>query len=194
VVRGAAPPVIKCIQCFSFIPVWNTSCGMGGIPPSNNTVTVILLCAVSFLLNHDPDLRIFSLRTSGPTTAGFPVFAMTSTQQPSNVWRRHATRRSSCTCLARPRDGSGVGVALALPSRPPPPPPEPPPRPRRRPRRRWGFRVDAGAAASPAPGAAPGGAGASTPAKDTAPVPSDDEGGAELISPERGDSDQASSP
>ena len=54
---------------------------------------------------------------------------------------------------------------------------------------RWGF--DAGAAASPAPGAAPraapgngSGAGASTPAKDTAPVPSDDEGGAELISPE----------
>ncbi len=57
------------------------------------------------------------------------------------------------------------------------------PRLRRRPRRRWVF--DAGAAASPAPGAAPGGAAAaSTPAKDTAPVPSDDEGGAELISPE----------
>jgi hypothetical protein len=64
------------------------------------------------------------------------------------------------------------------------------PRPRRRPR--WGF--DACAAASPAPGVAPGGAGASTPAKDTAPVQSDDEDGAELISPERGDSDQASSP
>ncbi len=65
------------------------------------------------------------------------------------------------------------------------------PRLQRRPRRRLGF--DAGAAASPAPGAAggaapgaPGGAGASTPAKDT--VPSDDEGGDELLSPERGDS------
>ena len=36
--------------------------------------------------------------------------------------------------------------------------------------------------------------GASTPAKDTAPVPSDDEVGAGLISPERSDGDQASSP
>ena len=33
-------------------------CPMGGVPPSHNTV--ILLCAISFLLNHDPDLRIFS--------------------------------------------------------------------------------------------------------------------------------------
>ena len=32
-------------------------CPMGGVPPSHNTV--ILLCAISFLLNHDPDLRIF---------------------------------------------------------------------------------------------------------------------------------------
>ncbi len=31
---------------------------MGGIPPGYNNV--ILLCAISFLLNHDPDLRIFS--------------------------------------------------------------------------------------------------------------------------------------
>jgi hypothetical protein len=31
---------------------------MGGVPPSHNTV--ILLCAVSFLLIHDPDLNIFS--------------------------------------------------------------------------------------------------------------------------------------
>ena len=56
--------------------------------------------------------------------------------------------------------------------------------------RRWGCpRPSAAAsAASPAPGAAPGdgpGALASTPAKDTAPVPSDDEDGAALISPER---------
>jgi hypothetical protein len=176
---------------FSFIPgpVWNTSSGMGGIPPSNNTV--INQCDISFLLNHDPDLRISprhcrrlvplqegqcafvaskenrflnefflyvledlhtcqslgalqftsddptfvtlssvftpsfrqlqppqrcnqpgpsrgsslptwlsffqSLHTSGQTTAGFPAFAMTSTQQPSNVWRRQATRRSSFT-------------------------------------------------------------------------------------------------
>jgi hypothetical protein len=75
--------------------LWSTSRGMGGVPPSHNTV--ILLCAVSFLSNHDPDLRIFSLRTSGPMTAGFLAFAMTSTQQPSNVWRRQATRRSSFT-------------------------------------------------------------------------------------------------
>ncbi len=95
VVREELPPVIKFIQCFSFIPVWSTSRGMGGVPPSHNTV--ILLCAVSFLLNHDPDLCIFSLRTSGPTTAGFPAFAMTSTLQPSNVWRRQATRCSSFT-------------------------------------------------------------------------------------------------
>ena len=55
--------------------------------------------------------------------------------------------------------------------------------------RRWGCSPsDAASAASPAPGAAPGAApraGASTPAKDTAPVPSDDEDGAALISPER---------
>jgi hypothetical protein len=66
------------------------------------------------------------------------------------------------------------------------------PRPRHSPQRRWGF--NAGAAASPALGAAPGGDGASTLAKDTAPVQSDDEGGAELISQEPGDGDQASSP
>jgi hypothetical protein len=69
--------------------------------------------------------------------------------------------------------------------------------------RRWGCPrpSDAASAASPAPGAAPGaapgdgpGAGASTPAKDTAPVPSDDEGGAAIISPERADSDSAASP
>ncbi len=66
------------------------------------------------------------------------------------------------------------------------------PRPRRSPLRRWGF--DACAADSLSPSAAGGGAGASTPAKDTAPVQSDDEGGAELISQERGDGDQASSP
>ncbi len=65
--------------------------------------------------------------------------------------------------------------------------------------RRWGCpRTSAAAsAASPAPGATPGaapGAEASTPAKDTAPVPSDDEGGAAIISQERGDSDSASSP
>jgi hypothetical protein len=53
--------LLQCIQRFSFIPVWSTSRGMGGVPPSHNTV--ILLCAVSFLLNHDPDLRIFSPRT-----------------------------------------------------------------------------------------------------------------------------------
>jgi hypothetical protein len=65
--------------------------------------------------------------------------------------------------------------------------------------RRWGCPrpSDTASAASPAPGAAPSAApcaGASTPAKDTAPVPSDDEGGAELISPERADSDSAASP
>ena len=60
--------------------------------------------------------------------------------------------------------------------------------------RRWGCSPsDAASAASPAPGAAPR-AGASTPAKDTAPVPSDDEDGAALISPERADSDAAASP
>ncbi len=48
------------MQCFSFIPVWSTSCGMGGIPPSlSQNNTVILLCAISFLLNNDPDLSIF---------------------------------------------------------------------------------------------------------------------------------------
>ena len=60
--------------------------------------------------------------------------------------------------------------------------------------RRWGCSPsDAASAASPAPGAAPR-AGASTPAKDTAPVPSDDEDGAVLITPERADSDAAASP
>jgi hypothetical protein len=39
----------------------------------------------------------YETRTSGPTTAGFPAFAMSSTQQPSNVWRRPATMRSSFT-------------------------------------------------------------------------------------------------
>ena len=38
-----------------------------------------------------------SLRTTGPTTAGFRAFAMTSTPQPSNVWRRPATRGSRAT-------------------------------------------------------------------------------------------------
>jgi len=65
--------------------------------------------------------------------------------------------------------------------------------------RRWGcpHPSAAASAASPAPGAAPGdgpGALASTPAKDTAPVPSDDEDGAALISPERADCDSAASP
>ena len=121
-VPAAVPPVIKCIQCFSFIPVWSTSRGMGGVPHSHNTV--ILICAISFLLNHDPDLRIFSLRTSGPTTAGFQAFAMTSTQQPSNVWRTgdeafklYMTRKTQGWFQA-----SSAGVALALPARPPPPP------------------------------------------------------------------------
>ena len=57
--------------------------------------------------------------------------------------------------------------------------------------RRWGCLQTCDTAASPAPGAAPGaaggGAGFSTPAKDTAPEPSDDESGAELISPSRSD-------
>ena len=39
---------------------------------------------------------------------------------------------------------------------------------------RWGCLQTTDAAASPAPGAAPGGTGFSTPAKDTAPEPSDD--------------------
>ena len=56
--------------------------------------------------------------------------------------------------------------------------------------RRWGCLQTTDAAASPAPGAAPGaapgGAGFSTPAKATAPEPSDDESGAELITPENG--------
>ncbi len=63
---------------------------------------------------------------------------------------------------------------------------------------RWGCPCISAAAASPAPctatGAAPGAAGASTQAKDTAPVPSVNEGGAEIISPELGNSNQASSP
>jgi hypothetical protein len=60
--------------------------------------------------------------------------------------------------------------------------------------RRWGT-SDAAAFPAPgaAPGAAPGGAGASTPAKDTAPEPSDDDG-AELVSPERSNGDRTSSP
>jgi hypothetical protein len=101
---------------FPFIPVWNTSCGMGGISPSNNTV--INLCATSFLLNHDPELRI----------------------SPQH-----------CRRLV-PLQGGQRAIQP------------------------------------------PGAAGVSTPAKDTAPVPSDDEGGAAIISPEQGDSDQASSP
>ncbi len=64
--------------------------------------------------------------------------------------------------------------------------------------RRWGCSPsDAASAASPTPGAAPGAApraGASTPAKDTAPVPSDDEDGAVLLTPGRADSDAAASP
>ena len=65
--------------------------------------------------------------------------------------------------------------------------------------RRWGCPQPSAAAsaASPAPGAAPGdgpGALASTPAKDTAPEPSDDEDGAALISPERADCNSAASP
>ncbi len=59
---------------------------------------------------------------------------------------------------------------------------------------RWGCPRTSDAAASPAPGAAPGAAPASMPAKDTAQVPSDDEGCARLITPERSDDDQASSP
>ena len=40
----------------SFIPVWSTSCGMGGVPPSH-----ITLCNLIFVESwwHDPDLRIF---------------------------------------------------------------------------------------------------------------------------------------
>ena len=56
--------------------------------------------------------------------------------------------------------------------------------------RGWVCLQTTDAAASPAPGAAPGaapgGAGFSTPAKATAPEPSDDESGAELIRPENG--------
>jgi hypothetical protein len=51
-----SPDFFKFMAFFSFIPVWNTSRGMGAISPSNSTV--INLCAISFLLNHDPDLRI----------------------------------------------------------------------------------------------------------------------------------------
>ena len=68
--------------------------------------------------------------------------------------------------------------------------------------RRWGCLQTCDTSASPAPGAAPGAApgtapgaaGFSTPAKDTAPEPSDDEGGAELIMPENGDRASSSPP
>jgi hypothetical protein len=40
-VWAAVPPVIKCIQCFSFIPVWSTSSGMGRVPHSHNTVILL---------------------------------------------------------------------------------------------------------------------------------------------------------
>ena len=43
-VRAAVPPVIKCIQCFSFIPVWSTSSGMGGDPHSHKTVILLCFC------------------------------------------------------------------------------------------------------------------------------------------------------
>jgi hypothetical protein len=144
VVWGEFPLVIKCIQYFSFIPVWNTSSGMGGIPPSNNTV--ILLCAVSFLLNHDPDLSIFSLRTSGPTTAGFTAFVMTSTHYYTATLERleetgNEAFKLYVTCKAQ-------GWFL-----------------------RWGCPSTSDAAASPAPGAAPGGAAASTLARLPLPPP-----------------------
>ena len=115
---------------------------MGGVPHSHNTV--ILICAISFLLNHDPDLRIFSLRTSGPTTAGFQAFAMTSTQQPSNVWRTGVEAFK----LYMMRKTRAQGWF-----------------------RRWGRPCTSGAAASPDRGAAPGGAWASTPARPPPPPP-----------------------
>ena len=64
--------------------------------------------------------------------------------------------------------------------------------------RRWGCGRTSDVAASPAPGAAPvaapGGAGASTPAREAAPVPSDDEEGSELITADRGSTDDNQAP
>jgi hypothetical protein len=147
-----SPVFFKFMLFFSFIPVWNTSRGMEAISPSNSTV--INLCAISFLLNQDPDLRISPRHCS----------RLVPLQEGQRAIQHQARR-----------------LCDQAPSGPPPSPTQALglrrrrcrlPRPRRRPRRRW----------------------ASTPAKDTAPVQSDDEGGAELISPERGDGDQASSP
>jgi hypothetical protein len=88
----------------SFIPVWSTSRRMGGVPPSHNTV--ILLCAVSFLLNHDADLRIFSLRTSGPMTL--------------QVRRWGCPRTSDAAASPAPCAAPG-GAAASTPARPPAP-------------------------------------------------------------------------
>ena len=58
--------------------------------------------------------------------------------------------------------------------------------------RRWGCSRTSDVAAAPV--AAPGGAGASTPARVAAPVPSDDEDGSELITPARGSTDHNQAP
>jgi hypothetical protein len=190
-----SPVFFKFMLFFSFIPVWNTSSGMGGFSPSNSTV--INLCAISFLFNHDPDLRISP---------------------------RHCRRLAPLQKGLRAIQSQARRLCDQAPSGPPPPPTQPPaalglrhrrcrlPRPRRRPRRRWGF--DACAAAPPAPGAAPNGTGASTPAQPPPPPPAQPPAAPGLrrrrktlhlcsrttrvvlssFSPERGDDDQASTP
>jgi hypothetical protein len=50
VVREEFPPVITCIQCFSFIPVWSTSCGTGGVPPGHTMYSIVYddHCGISY--------------------------------------------------------------------------------------------------------------------------------------------------
>ncbi len=138
VVRGAVPAVIKCIQCF-FISVWNTSSGMGGIPPSNNTV--ILLCAVSFLswswLAHflSPYFRANDGRISSVCDDQYTATLERLEETGDEVFKLYKTRKTQGWFL------------------------------------RWGCPSTPDAAAPPAPGAAPGGAGASTPALQPPPHP-----------------------
>ena len=115
---------------------------MGGVPPSHNTV--MLLCAISFLLNHDPDLRIF------PEIAGGLFHFKKDNAQYNLKPDDYATKplfvaskddnRISGVCddqYTATLEGKTQGWFW-----------------------RWGCPCTSDTAASPAPGAAPGGASA----------------------------------
>ncbi len=154
---GGGPPCHKMYTMLFIIPVWNTSSGMGGIPPSNNTV--VLLCAVSFLLNHDPDLRIFSLYFRANDSR---ISCVCDDQYTATLERLEEIGDEAFKLYMKIQ---GWFLLWGCPSTSDTAASPAPCAPRR------SCSFDAGMAASPAPNAAPGGAGASTPALPPPPPP-----------------------